>query len=193
MLELQITTTVYVMLIVFSVSVLVQLIYYLVFYVRTGMYRNKNKNMKTEPVSVIICARNEAENLEIFLPSVLEQNYHDFEVIVVDDCSEDDTEDILEKYLKQYDNLKVTKIHKESSLNHSKKMALFLGIKAAQNELLLLTDADCQPVTKDWISSFVSSFNDSADFLSFSIMIKLSGKNPFSIATLLSKSSRPAR
>ncbi len=165
MLELQLTTTEYILIVVFAASLLVQLLYYLIFYLRAGIYRNKEKKRKTEPVSVIICARNEAENLEVFLPSILEQDYHDYEVIVVNDCSDDDTEDILEKYLRQYDNLKVTKIHKESSLSHSKKMALFIGIKAAQNDLLLLTDADCQPVTKDWISSFVSSFNQSTDFV----------------------------
>ncbi|MDT8401832.1 MAG: glycosyltransferase [Bacteroidales bacterium] len=165
MFEFQFTIIEFILLIIFAVSVLVQLSYYLIFYRRTGVYRQEKRKSQKRPVSVIICARNEAENLEIFLPSVLEQDYPDFEVIVVNDCSEDDTEDILEKYARQYDKLKITKIHKESSLRHSKKMALFLGIKAAKNELLLLTDADCQPVSANWISSFASSFAGSVDFV----------------------------
>ena len=165
MFELHITTTELILIVLFASSALIQLLYYLVFYLRAGMYRYNRKSMKTEPVSVIICARNEAENLASFLPSVLEQDYHDFEVIVVNDCSDDETEDILKKFTREYDNLKVSTIHKESSLRHSKKMALFIGIKAARNDLLLLTDADCQPVSKDWIASHAASFTKKTDFV----------------------------
>lgn len=165
MFDIQLSLLEYILLIIFALAVLVQLFYYLVFYLRTGTYSKEEKVMRKQPVSVVICARNEAENLEIFLPSILEQDYPDFEVIVVNDCSDDATEDILEKYALQYKNLKITTIHKESSLRHSKKMALFLGIKAASNELLLLTDADCQPVSSGWISSFASSFTGSTDFV----------------------------
>lgn len=163
--ELHLSTPTLILLAVFAVSVLFQLVYYLLFYLRVAFYRPGDSKENKEAVSVIICARNEAENLEVFLPSVLEQEYDDFEVIVVDDCSDDDTEEVLEKYAKQYNRLKVTRIHKESSLRHGKKMALFLGIKAAKNELLLLTDADCQPVSSQWISSFASHFNDSTAFV----------------------------
>ncbi|MGM0666922.1 MAG: glycosyltransferase [Bacteroidota bacterium] len=163
--ELHLTVPVAILLAVFAVSVLLQLIYYLLFYLRVAAYRPEEKKENKEAVSVIICARNEAENLEVFLPAVLEQEYDDFEVIVVDDCSDDNTEEVLEKYTRQYSNLKVTRIHKESSLRHGKKMALFLGIKAAKNELLLLTDADCQPVSSKWIAVFASHFNDATDFV----------------------------
>lgn len=123
MFEFQPATIEYILLVIFAASVLVQLFYYLIFYLRTGTSRPGERKSQNLPVSVIICARNEAENLEVFLPSVLEQDYPDFEVIVVNDCSDDDTEDILEKYARQYEKLKITKIYKESSLRHSKKMA----------------------------------------------------------------------
>lgn len=165
MFELHITPAVLILIIFFLTAAIIQLLYYLLFYLRTGAYRYKEMNSKPEPVSVIICARNEATNLKTFLPSILEQEYYDFEVIVVNDCSDDDSENILKKFTLEYDNLKVTTIHKESSLSHSKKMALFIGIKAARNDLLLLTDADCQPVSKDWISSFAASFTRNTDFV----------------------------
>lgn len=165
MFELQITPAGYILLILFAASLAVQLFYYLFFYIRTGAGGKKRKRRKAEPVSVVICARNESENLKSFLPSVLEQDYHDFEVIVVNDCSDDDSEDVLEQFTKEYSRLKVTTIHKESSLQHSKKMALFLGIKAASNDLLLLTDADCQPVSNKWISGFASSFTGKTAFV----------------------------
>ncbi|MFO7853376.1 MAG: glycosyltransferase [Bacteroidota bacterium] len=165
MFELPISTLESIMIVLFGAAALVQLFYYLFFYLRAGIYNYKEKSDVSEPVSVIICARNEAEKLESFLPSILEQEYDDFEVIVVNDCSDDDTEDVLKKFSKKYDRLKVTTIHKELSLRHSKKMALFIGIKEATNEILLLTDADCQPVSKNWISTFASSFTNKTDFV----------------------------
>ena len=150
----------------FSLVALIQLLYYTIFYLKAALPgKSAQKGKNPAPVSVVICARNEADNLESFLPSVLEQEYPDFEVIVVDDCSEDDTPDILKRLSATYPNLRVTTIYKDASLAHGKKMALFLGIKAARNDLLLLTDADCQPVTSRWIEEMATGFNDGADFV----------------------------
>ncbi len=103
------------------------------------------------PLSVVICARNEAENLSRFLPDVLNQNYPSFEVVVVNDCSEDNTYDILGGFMKQYPHLKVSMIQKDPAFRHTKKLALLIGIKAASNDLIVLTDADCRPVSDMWL------------------------------------------
>ncbi len=52
------------------------------------------------PVSVIISARNEAVNLRQYLPAILQQNYPDYEVIVVNDCSYDESDLVLEEFEK---------------------------------------------------------------------------------------------
>jgi len=165
MFAVQVSIIELILLVLFAIAVFMQLFYYFIFYLRPGLYRHTENTRESAPVSVIICARNEADNLKSFLPLVLEQDYDDYEVIVVNDCSDDDTEDILKKYSFEYDRLKAVTIHKELSLRHSKKMALFIGIKEAKNELLLLTDADCQPVTSHWISSFAVSFSRKTDFV----------------------------
>lgn len=137
------------------------------FYLRVGIKNKtpgKSGNTK-KGVSVIICAKNEADNLKNFLPSVLEQEYPEYEVIVVNDCSDDDTEDILKIFEQQYPHLRVTTIHKDASLTHSKKMALFLGIKAAKFEYLLMTDADCQPVSSKWIRLMTRNFSKEKGFV----------------------------
>ncbi len=144
---------------------LIEIFYYLAFYRRISANRKKGRARKKPPVSVIICAKNEAENLAEFLPSVLNQEWPDYEVIVVNDCSEDDTEDILKLISADHPNLVVKTLHKESSLAHSKKMALFIGIKAATNEYLLLTDADCKPVSGKWIEEMMSHFIKEKDFV----------------------------
>ncbi len=112
------------------------------------------------PISVIISARNEAQNLQDNLPSILEQNYPDFEVVVVNDCSFDDSETILHDLKDKYPNLKVVTITEHTRFKTGKKFALTLGIKAARNEHLLFTDADCRPASENWISRMAALFNN---------------------------------
>ncbi|MGQ9619432.1 MAG: glycosyltransferase [Bacteroidales bacterium] len=116
-------------------------------------------------MSVIICARNEAENLKKFLPAVLEQDYPVFEVIVVNDCSEDDSYRVLGEMLIKYPHLKISTINKDPRFSHAKKFAQFIGIRAASYEILLFTDADCYPVSRQWIRSMASDFSPGTDFV----------------------------
>jgi cellulose synthase/poly-beta-1,6-N-acetylglucosamine synthase-like glycosyltransferase len=150
---------------VFAVTAAIQIFYYLFYYLSLNYKGSGEHKINKEPVSVIICARNEAENLEKFLPSVLEQVYPDFEVIVVNDCSEDNSYDILATYLKQYPNLRISTVNRDPKFTHNKKFAQFIGIKAAKNELLLFTDADCQPESNKWIEAMVSNFDDKTNFV----------------------------
>ena len=100
-------TLLIIILIIFGTSLIIQFFYYIYFYLRFCTYRNDEKDRINEPVSVIICARNEQENLKKFLPSVLEQDYPDYEVVVVNDCSDDDSFEVLGEFLKKYPNLKI--------------------------------------------------------------------------------------
>ncbi|WP_236634438.1 glycosyltransferase [Pedobacter antarcticus] len=104
-----------------------------------------------EPISVIICARNEADNLSQYLPLVLEQNYPNFEVIVVNDRSWDRTREVLETLSEQYKNLKIVKVPEGEKFIAGKKFAVTMGIKAASNEWLVFTDADCSPASPNWL------------------------------------------
>ncbi len=113
----------------------------------------------TLPMSVIISARNEAKNLRLYLPSILAQNYPNFEVVVVNDCSFDGTEALLEEFAANYKHLKVVTITEHDRFKTGKKFALTLGIKAAKNEHLLFTDADCKPVSNDWITWMAANFS----------------------------------
>lgn len=147
--------------IVFSFFLLIQLFYYLVVFIRVTVCNRKKNSVKTEkvPVSIIICARNEENNLSNFLPHILEQNYPDFEVVVVNDCSLDDTDMVLKRFSQKYKHLKVTTIKQDEKFSHGKKLALTIGIKAAKNDWLLLTDADCKPNSPEWLSSMAQEFH----------------------------------
>ncbi len=134
-------------------------------------YRKKIQHHKISflkeqpPVSVIICAKNEAENLSKFLPAILEQDYPDFEVIVINDGSVDDTDILLGTFSKKNSNLRTTFVPQEAQNLSTKKLGLTLGIKAAKNDLLLFTDADCVPASDKWIKLMVRNFLPDIEFV----------------------------
>ncbi len=150
-------------------------IYQVYFYFRyiNGVLRlrsniKKNKiSFSTEqpPVSVIICSKDEAVNLKQFLPFILKQEYPDFEVIVINDGSTDETRILLEDLSKEYPNLRTTFVPVGANNLSTKKLGLTLGIKAAKNELLLFTDADCMPEDKMWIARMARNFTRETEFV----------------------------
>lgn len=155
----------FIFLLLLSVTFLVQAFYYTWFYLAPRWFRHPETDPGGHPVSVIICARNEEENLKNFLPAVLEQVYPDFEVIVVNDCSDDQSFEVLGEFLGKYPRLKVTNIMKDPKFTHNKKFAQFIGIKTAVNEHLLFIDADCRPESNQWLNKMVSGYTDKTDFV----------------------------
>jgi biofilm PGA synthesis N-glycosyltransferase PgaC len=149
----------------FCIFFLIQVMYYLFVFSRLAFYKKPSKNPVRFPVSVIICAKNELKNLHEFLPLVLEQDYPDFQVVVVNDCSWDESEKYLEEMEAKHANLKVVTIKEQEKYQHGKKFALALGIKAAKNEYLLLTDADCRPSGNQWIGEMVRNFDDEKEIV----------------------------
>lgn len=143
------------------VGLCIQLYYYLWVFTQVSV-RKKPKGHAVEPstppVSVVICARNEEDNLRNFLPKVLEQDYPDFEVVVVNDCSTDGTDMLLSTMLGEHPRLRVTSINENAKFMHNKKLALTVGIKSAKHEWLLLTDADCHPESPRWLASMAERF-----------------------------------
>jgi cellulose synthase/poly-beta-1,6-N-acetylglucosamine synthase-like glycosyltransferase len=142
------------------------LFYYLRFYLLLGRYKSTYKPADEWPkVSVVICARNEEVNLTRYLQSVLDQDYPDYEVVVVNDCSWDNTGDILEEFATRNKHLKIVTIKEDEYYQHGKKVALMMGIKGASNDLLILTDADCYPSSNQWLKKMVSGFSSGKEIV----------------------------
>ncbi|MGE5316876.1 MAG: glycosyltransferase, partial [Chloroflexota bacterium] len=134
---------------------------------RLAFYNASKRSFSDEkpPVSVIICAKNEYHNLVRFLPSMLEQDYPNYEVIVVNDASDDDTFYLLREFSDKYNHLKVVTIQENLNFFQGKKFPLSLGIKSAMYERLLLADADCSPSGPGWISSMQIAFTGKTEIV----------------------------
>ena len=165
---MEITTTEYIIGGVVAALTIVQMLYLFIVYGAHRRYKTEQKGtLKTSDkhpgMSVIITASDQGEMLAKHLPRILEQDYPDFEVIVVDDNSKDDTQELLERLARQYPNLYVT--HTSDSIRYvsHKKLALTLGIKAAKKEWLVFTEANCYPTTGQWLARLARHCTDTTD------------------------------
>lgn len=116
--------------------------------------KKSSKSTHTLPAtSIIICAFNEAENLRIHIPHWCEQRYDgEYEVIIIDDQSTDDTLKILQAFQAKYPNLKCFTNPKTNGFP-GKKSALDYGIQQATYDFLVFTDADCMPASQHWLDA----------------------------------------
>ena len=147
---------------IFVACVVIQSLYYVLVFLRLNFVRPFKSVPEFLPaVSVIICAKNEAKNLQQFLKIVLIQQYKQFEVIVVNDQSTDNTIDVLVEYYKRNKNLKIIDIPKNTKKPYAgKKYALMKGMEAATFDTIVVTDADCRPATTHWLATLVGTYLD---------------------------------
>ena len=154
-------------------------VYYILFvYGKLAAYRITEPvaDQEMPPISIIISAYNEQENLKKFLPLILQQDYPEFEVVVVNDCSDDETPWLLRDLATQYTHLKVIDIGEHIRLKHTKKFTLTIGIKAAKHAHLVFTDADCEPASTQWLRNTVTPFAEGKEIiLGYSPYFKHSG------------------
>lgn len=143
---------------------IIQLIYYLGLYNRI---HSRNKAIRKgeahftqdlPPLSVILCARNEADNLRKILPAILEQEYPSFEVIVINDASTDETEDVLGMMEEKYPHLYHSFTPDSARYISHKKLALTLGIKASKYDWLVFTETNCMPASNQWLKLMARNF-----------------------------------
>lgn len=138
----------------------VLLAYHGLLFARLAFGRREAEPDRELPISVVICARNEARTLEELIPALMEQDHRDFEVVVVNDRSDDDTWEILQWMKPRFPRLKPVNIQADERFNYGKKIALGVGVRSAAHPHVLLTDADCVPAGKDWIATMAAGFRD---------------------------------
>ena len=163
----------------FLAATAVQLFFWLFFFGRLAIFKEKETGKNDPgsspltphpspltpdlpPVSVIICARNEEENLRNNLYRILNQTYRSYEVLVVDHKSSDNSLDVLSSLQRKFKHLRIVNCDDEKA---GKKFALAIGIEQAKNQVLLLTDADCVPASNDWIRGMVAGMDENTQIV----------------------------
>ncbi len=151
----------------FCAAAAIQIFYYLFFFLRLAFYKPVTRNIsQTHPVSVIICARDEAANLAKNLPGALVQKYSTtHEVIVINDNSFDESKYILEEYQRTFKQLQIVELKQEARFIPGKKFPLSVGIKEAKHEILLMTDADCVPASEFWIEKMQEGYKENTEIV----------------------------
>ncbi|MEO8583895.1 MAG: glycosyltransferase, partial [Flavitalea sp.] len=146
---------------------LVQLTFHWFFFRRVSFFKSKDKEKSQQhPVSVVVCARDEAANLARNLPGVLVQDYSStHQVIVVNHNSQDETRFLLDEFKKTFKDLHIVNLEQEAKGIPGKKYPLSIGIKEAKHEIVLLTDADCVPASEFWITKMQDAFHDDTEIV----------------------------
>jgi len=150
---------------VFAFITLIQLVYHWLFFSRLAFFKSADQSRsQTQPVSVIVCARDEAANLATNLPGILVQTYPTtHEVIVVNDNSVDESKYVIAELQKSFKNLQHVELKHEAKGIPGKKYPLSIGIKEAKHEVLLLTDSDCVPASEFWIQKMQEAYTNGVE------------------------------
>ena len=151
------------LLFIFTLVIFIQIFYFFFLFGKFSFSRYKAIQSENQPpISVIICAKNEEENLKNILPFIAQQNYPHFEIILIDDASTDDTFQVMKDFKEELESsLNISQIQILSlTKSYGKKHALDKGIRSSSNKFILLTDADCKPISKDWITKMSLNFKN---------------------------------
>jgi len=134
------------------------LIFYLGIFSSVAFSKPHESNAKRIPVSVLVYAKNNENELRNLLPILLNQNYHQFELVLINNASTDGTLHLMKEYALMYPNIKVVDVVNNEAFWGSKKYALTLGVKASTYEYLVSIDADKKIHSNNWLVYFTSYF-----------------------------------
>lgn len=154
-----------IVLLIAGAAAFIQIMYYLLIYSRLAFHKPKGSVASAEPFSIVMAAKNESKNLSQFLKEILEQKHLKYQVVIVNDCSWDSTEKVLEEFSDAYPHLKITTLIEQEKYRHGKKFALAIGIKGAEYDHLVFTDADCRPASAQWAALMASCLKNEKEIV----------------------------
>ena len=158
----------FILLIVFGVCLVIQLLFHWAQFSKVAFYKRNARpklDEDLEPASIVLCARDAYEYLTELIPVLLNQDYPDFEIVVVNDCSDDETEEYLKDLERREPRVKPVQLKQHLNFFNGKKFPLSMGIKSAQNDLIVLTDFNCMPVNDQWLRSVVNRYNHQTEIV----------------------------
>ena len=158
----------FIVLIVFGICLAIQLLYHWCLFSKVAFFKKGGRpklDEELEPVSIVLCARDAYEYLIEIIPALLKQDYPDFEIVVVNDCSDDETEEYLKDLERKEPRVKPVQLKQHLNFFNGKKFPLSMGIKSAQNDLIVLTDCNCIPANDQWLRSVVNRYKGNTEIV----------------------------
>ena len=158
----------FIVLVVFGLCWVIQMLYHWGLFSKVAFYKRNARpklDEELEPVSIVLCARNAYEYLIELIPVLLNQNYPDFEIVVVNDCSDDDTEEYLKNLERLEPRIKPVQLKQHLNFFNGKKFPLSMGIKSAKNDIIVLTDFNCMPANDQWLRSVVNCYSHNTEIV----------------------------
>ncbi|ETN96840.1 glycosyltransferase [Zhouia amylolytica] len=144
----------------FVAVIAIQIFYLLFFFRRFAFHKETAAKKESVPaISIIIFIKNQAEDLKENLPYILSQNYPEFELVLINYDSYDDSLDIMESFADKYPQIKIVNVKNNEAFWGKKKYALTLGIKAAKYNHLVFTEINCKPDSDHWLLEIASKFD----------------------------------
>lgn len=143
-----------------AAALLVLAFFHFAIFSRLAFRKQESGPDRELPVSVVVCGRNESAALQRLIPLLLEQDHREFELVVVNDRSEDDTWEVLQWMKPLHPRLKPVNIQADEKFSYGKKLALGVGVRSAKYPHVLVTDADCLPAGNDWLSLMAAGFSN---------------------------------
>lgn len=172
-----------------AASMAILCLHYGIFHCRVGRYKGPGGGKRKvpdlaacPPVSVVLTAQNDAQWLKSNLVYLLEQDYPDFEVVVVDYISTDETQFVLKILSENYKNLKVVPLAENVNGYRGKKYPTSIGIKSAKNDILFFIDPNCRPLDLTnfrWLREMVAGYANAKTEAVLGYCSIQPAKNPF--------------
>jgi glycosyltransferase involved in cell wall biosynthesis len=151
---------------IFIFSCLIQIFFQWYFFFRISSFNHSGTEVeRLPPVSIVICARNELPNLKRLIPLLLEQEYPEFEVVIIDDRSDDPMYDYMLEQKAEHRQVRLVRINYTPEGMNPKKFALTMGIRSARYENLVFTDADCFPDSPQWLKAMASQMSGNEEIV----------------------------
>ncbi len=165
-----------------GILLFIQILYHLIIYISIIRHQGRNHKGKNSysdeqpPLSIIIYHNGEAEELEQHLPSLLTQDYPQYEVIVITDHKIGESVDYLKRIKATYPHLYYSYLPESSKWISRKKLAITLGIRASKYEWLIFTESFCKPQSNRWLALFARNFTPTTQIvLGYSAFQKAKG------------------
>ncbi|NVJ88665.1 MAG: glycosyltransferase [Flavobacteriaceae bacterium] len=143
---------------IFVVCAAIQVLFYVSFLTVFSKFKTTVSSSEPLPISLIIFVKNGGEYLKKNLKNFINQEYSNFEILLVNNESSDNTDELLEEIVEKNKSIRVIDVKNNESFWGNKKYAYTLAIKAAKFEHLLFSEIYVRPKSKHWISEMSKLF-----------------------------------